>query len=102
MEELTLLSTIEWAQHPSDRCAGQPIIPGTNFEELARDVLGFPEVVLTEAEILAVFNYQTKRFSACGANHADPHVNGGVIRKNPKNGWQYLIDILTGNTKESE
>lgn len=101
MEELTLLEQIEWAQHPSDACAGQPIIPASNFEELANIAVSYDEVVLTKAEILDVFAYQSKRFSACGANFADP-TRHAVIRKNPKTGWTYLIDILIGNTKESE
>ena len=97
---LTLLEVVEWAQHPSDVCAGQPVIPYSNFVELSKDVVAYDEVVLTQMEAMDLFTEQTKRFSACGANHADDRF--GVLRKNPKTGWQYIVDLLTGNAKEPE
>ena len=101
MGEATLLELIEWAQHPLDTCAGQPVIPAYNFKDIASTAVLYSEVVLSESEILDVFAYQAKRFTACGANHSDTN-RFGVVRKNPKTGWSYLIDILTGNTKESD
>jgi hypothetical protein len=93
MEELTLLETIEWAQHPFEICAGQPIIQAANFESLSNDLSSFKEVTLTSAEILAVLIEQSKRFTACGGNNAEVS-RFGVVRKMPKSGWKYLIDIF--------
>jgi hypothetical protein len=90
---LTLLEVIAWAQHPSDTCADQPIIPAYNFAELATDISTYDEVVLTVEEIEEVFRVQSMRFSACGANNSDPE-RYAVLRKNPKTGWNYLRDLI--------
>jgi hypothetical protein len=91
MEELTLLQTIEWCEDPIQICAGQPIIPASKFEELANEMVAYPEVLRSAEEIVAILKDQTKRFSACGANQADRF---GVIRKNKVNGWQYIVDLV--------
>jgi len=101
MEELTLLQTIEWSQSPTEECAGQPIIPASEFFELAHDVAAYPEVKLTAEEVESILIDQSKRFSACGANDSNPE-RFAVVRKNPKNGWKYLIDIFTGKTEKPE
>jgi len=96
MVESTLLNEIEWAQHPMDECAGQPIIPASNFASLAFSAGQFTEVVLTEEEILLWLANESMRFSACGANYSGKF---GVLRKNPKSGWQYVIDGFTKQEK---
>lgn len=93
MEELTLLETIEWSQDPLEICAGQPVIPVTNFEELALEVQAFKEVTMSSDDILIWFKDQSKRFSGCGGNNAD--ATWAVLRRNPKTGWQYVIDKIT-------
>jgi len=92
MEPLTLIQTIEWSQDPLEICAGQPIIPAINFTELALELILFPEVTMTADEIVAWFKEQSKRFTACGGNNAERYA---VLRKNPKSGWQYVIDKIT-------
>lgn len=92
MEEITLLELFEWAQDPTHLCAEQPIIPSSAFEELSLEASAYKEVTKTSEEILELFNEQSKRFSACGANNSE---KWGVLRKNPKIGWQYLIDLIT-------
>lgn len=92
MEELTILDTIAWAQDPLHLCAQCPVIPASNFEELATDLLEYPEVTKTAEEMVEIFTDQSKRFAACGANHSD---RLGVIRRNPETGWQYIVDLVT-------
>jgi hypothetical protein len=101
MEEMTILSTIEWSQHPIEVCAGQPIIPATEFFELSHDLAEFDDIKLTAEEIETILGEQSKRFSACGANNADPK-RFACVRKNPKTGWNYLIDIFLGKTEKPE
>lgn len=92
MEELTILETIAWAQDPTNFCAGHPVIPASNFEELALDLIEYSNVTKTQEEIIEILKNQSKRFAACGANHSDRF---GVIRKNPESGWQYIVDLIT-------
>lgn len=99
MDEITLLETIEWAQHPSDTCAGQPVIPAYNFQELSQDVAAFSNVKLTAGEVYVKLIEQSQRFTACGANSADVD-RFGLVRKNPKTGWNYLVNIFTGKTEK--
>jgi hypothetical protein len=91
MEEMTLILEIGWAQDPTALCADQPIIPAANFEQLSKDVQEYDEVELSEQEAYDLFTEQAKRFSGCGANNSERY---GVLRKNPKTGWQYLVDLL--------
>lgn len=92
MEELTLLEQMDWAQNPLLECAGQSVISEPEFQELANNAALYPEVNLTSEEIFSIFMEQAKRFVACGANLGDGY---SVLRKNPKNGWAYLVTLLT-------
>lgn len=94
MEEptLTLIEVIEWSQDPIQMCAGSPVIPARNFQSLAEQLISFKEITKTSDEIVDIFKLQSKRFAACGANFSDKH---GVVRKNPKTGWNYLVTLLT-------
>lgn len=87
MEELTLMQQLEWAQDPMQFCAGQPVIPAYNFEELAVNVAKFPEVTKTSDEVLALFQEEGKRYTACGANNDDRLM---VMRRVPDTGWAPL------------
>jgi hypothetical protein len=89
---LTLLETIAWAEDRIYLCAGQPVIPASNFETLSVDLAAYPEVHKTAEDIYNLLREETKRFTACGANHSDRF---GVLRKNPKGGWQYIVDLIT-------
>lgn len=88
---MTTQECIEWAQDPIQECAGQPIIPASNFDSLAVSLANQSDIDKTAEEILDIFREQSKRFTACGANLADRFA---VLRKNKENGWQYLIDLL--------
>jgi hypothetical protein len=79
------------AQDPMQECAGSPIIPASNFDQLAADVAVYDEVKLTAVEILEIFDYQSKRFVACGGNLNDRFA---VLRRNPESGWQYMVDLM--------
>tara|TARA_R110000772_G_scaffold182375_2_gene293633 strand:+ start:3537 stop:3821 length:285 start_codon:yes stop_codon:yes gene_type:complete len=89
--ELTILEMIALKQDPLALCAGQPVIPKANFEDLATELVDFPNVHKTIEEIVELFDEESKRFSACGANNSD---RWGVLRKNPKTGWQYIVDLI--------
>ena len=85
----TLRLTLEWAQDPTRECAGQPVILQTSFKDLSEAVQGFQGVKLTPAEAEEMFNIESRRFSACGANPG--HDNRfAVLRKNPETGWEYI------------
>ena len=92
MEKLPILEAIAWYQDATNLCAGQPIIPAANFNDLIEELVTYPEVTKTAYEMGEILADQTKRFSACGANNSD---KWGVIRKNPKTGWQYIVDLIT-------
>ena len=71
MEPFTLLDYLEWAQDPLQDCAGQPVIPASNFPSLATDISALDEVHKSAEEIEALFWLQSKGFTACGANLGD-------------------------------
>lgn len=79
-------------EDPLQQCAGQPVILGSEFESMATDVSQFDNIVKTKEELVLLFKEQTKRFTACGANNADERF--AVLRKNPANGWEYLITLV--------
>lgn len=89
--ELTILEVIALKQDPMHICAGQPVIPNSNFEALAIELVTFNDVHKTVEEIVELFKEESKRFSACGANNSGRF---GVLRKNPKTGWQYIVDLI--------
>lgn len=92
MSTLSLQETILWSEDHTYMCAGSPVVPAANFTELAIELAVYPEVTKTVSEIVHIFKEQSKRFSACGGNDADRF---GVIRRNPKSGWQYIEDLIT-------
>lgn len=79
------------AQDSMQDCAGSPIIPASSFDQLSEDLAVYDEVKLTASEILEIFNYQSKRFAACGGNLNDRFA---VLRRNPESGWQYMVDLV--------
>lgn len=87
----SMLQTFEWSEHPMNLCAGSRVIDASEFENLAENLLEFPEVKLDMEALLLLFLHQSMRFSACGANNSERF---GVLRKNKKVGWQYLIDKI--------
>lgn len=89
---MTLQETFDWTQDPTQICANCPVITNANFTDLATQAVEFTEVTKTIEEIEEIFVEQSKRFSACGGNNSERF---GVLRKNPKTGWQYLIDLIT-------
>lgn len=88
-----ILQVIESYEDSLNACAGSPVILGSSFQELAEMVSAFPEVKNSKEEVLSMYLNQAKRFAACGANFSDER--SGVLRKNPKTGWVYLVDLLS-------
>lgn len=93
METMTILLELEWAQHPTAKCVGQHVIPASNFESLSESIAANEESKMTAEEVLSLLQEQSKRFSACGGNNSDSE-RFAVVRKNPKNGWKYLVDMI--------
>ena len=92
MSTLSIQEAIEWSEDRTYMCAGSPVVPAAKFTELAIELATYSEVPKTVAEIVDIFKEQSKRFSACGGNDADRF---GVIRRNPKSGWKYIVDLVT-------
>jgi len=92
MEYILIEDIFSWSEDPLNTCAGQPVIMGTSFSDLAHIIATNYVTKLTEDEINALFLEQAKRFSACGGNFAN--VKTGVLRKSPENGWAYLINLI--------
>jgi len=84
----TILEEFQWAQDPLQLCVGQPIIPQYNFPILADKLLEYNSVIMSKAQLVIYFTEQSLRFSACGANSSSKF---GVLRRNPKTGWQWLV-----------
>lgn len=93
-EELTIEQTIDWAQDPIRTCAESPVILEANFDTLAEDLADFTDQVsMPVDDIKAMFREQSKRFVGCGGNFgADDR--SALIRRNPDNGWKYILDII--------
>lgn len=89
---LTLLQLVESTVDTMRDCAGQAIIPQHNFTRLAELCSGDDDVKLSIEELEELFYNQALRFTACGGNNVRKY---GVLRKNPKGGWQYLINLIT-------
>ena len=89
---MTLAERFDWAQDSIQICANCPVILAAEFDALATAVIAFNEVTLTHAEIIDLFELHAKRFSACGGNNSERY---GILRRNPKTGWKYLIDPIT-------
>ena len=98
----TLVKVFENHQHPTDTCGREPVIPDANFEDLSEYIYTrldiYTEVEMSQEEFEDELQFQKKRFSACGANFSDRF---GVIRKNPVNGWGYMVDLITKKPQES-
>ncbi|KKK85473.1 hypothetical protein LCGC14_2772930 [marine sediment metagenome] len=90
--DLTIEEEFLWSEDTKLFCAGQAIIPAYKWTELTERLPELDEVTKTSAEILTIFEEQAKRFVACGANFGERF---GVLRKNKKTGWKYLIDLVT-------
>lgn len=95
-DEISIEELFEWAQDPIQTCAESPVILQANYEKLITQLVELPEVVMTAQEIQELFFEQGKRFTACGANNNERF---GVLRKNPKTGWKYLIEKVTDTEK---
>lgn len=90
-DDFTIQELFLYAEDPLNFCAGQPTIPASSFERLAEEAADYLAVKKTKEEIIIIFMEQSKRFVACGGNHAERF---GILRKNPKTGWNYLIDLI--------
>ena len=89
---MTLSELFDWSQDSIQLCANCPVILAAEFETLAAAAILYTEVTMTEAEVLDLFKLKAKSFSGCGANNSERY---GVLRRNPKTGWKYLIDPIT-------
>ena len=92
MSELTINEIFLYAEDSLNLCAGQPVILSSSFESLSIHLSIQDGVTKTAQEIVTIFQEQSKRFSACGANNSDKF---GVLRKNPETGWNYLVELIT-------
>ena len=92
MKDYTMLDMLQSFEDSIQTCAGQPVIPASSFVDLATELTSYTAVLYNAEAISTMFTDQTKRFAACGGNHSEKF---GVLRKNPKTGWQYLVDLIT-------
>jgi len=95
MEELyyNIQEECELYEDPLLTCAGARIIPASSFQELAVELAIKDGVKKSSTEIKSIFDEQSKRFAACGGNHAEPSRHA-VIRRNANNGWGYIEDLI--------